>query len=104
MVKFETPYKGGPVPLWKNISPEFFGKLSSVSAVFLVVCVGEYVFIENFRKGPEEELMERELDNDYPCYANANVSFLVNIFSMAINFAFYSYLAGLPYATDTRWS
>tara|TARA_B110001450_G_C17509933_1_gene435951 strand:- start:290 stop:643 length:354 start_codon:yes stop_codon:yes gene_type:complete len=71
--------------------------------VFLVICIFEYVFIENFKKGPELELKERELPNDYPCFANANVSFLVNIFSMGINFGFYSYLTGLDSATDQRW-
>ena len=91
------------MPLWKNISPDYFSKLSNVSALFLVTCLFEYVYIENFNKGPEEELKDRELPNKYTCWANANVSFLVNIFSMLINFGFYSYLSNLPHATDQRW-
>ena len=48
--------------------------------------------------------MDQGLDNIYTCYENADFSFIVNILSMAINFAYYSYLETIEYATDQRWS
>ena len=44
------------------------------------------------------------MPNDYTCYATADVSFFVNIASMALNFGWYSFLGGLPYANDLTWS
>ena len=49
-------------------------------------------------------LLEKGLPNTFTCYENANVSFIVNILSMFVNFGLYSYLKGLPYATDLTWS
>ena len=44
-VIFEEPYKGGPVPLWKNISAIWFKRLSMVSFLFFVICMIEFVII-----------------------------------------------------------
>ena len=45
-VKLELPYKGGPTPLWGNFSVSWFENLGAVSAVFLIVCLLEYILIE----------------------------------------------------------
>ena len=55
-------------------------------------------------QAPQLKLLEKGLPNKFTCYENANVSFIVNILSMAINFGLYSYLKGLPYASDLTWS
>ena len=104
VVEAEQPYKGGPVPLWRNIQPGIFAKLSVASTCFLVVCLLESVVIIQFRQKPEKENLRKGYPNDYICYANANVSFIVNILSMLINAGFYSFLAKLEYASDKQWS
>ena len=40
----------------------------------------------------------------FTCYENADISFIVNLASMALNFGWYSYLQGLEYASDLTWS
>ena len=102
-VEFEQPYKGGMVPLWKNISVVWQSRLAMVSFVFFIVCMIEYVVIQQAFKVPQLALKERGLDNKYTCYENADFSFIVNILSMAINFGYYSYLSTVSYATDQRW-
>ena len=57
-VEFETPYKGGPVPLWKNISAIWFKRLSMVSFVFFVTCMIEFIIIQQAFKGPQKELLD----------------------------------------------
>ena len=98
------PYKGGPTPLWKNVSQTWFTGLFAVSLVFFVVCMIEFVIIQTAFKGPQKKLMESGIENKYVCYENADFSFLVNIMSMAINFWYYSYLSNVPYASDRRWA
>ena len=51
-------------------------------------------------KGPNLILLQKGLDNKYTCYENADVSFIVNILSMFMNFILYSYLQNIEYATD----
>lgn len=103
-MEFEQPYKGGPTPLWKNISVIWFTRLSSISIVFFAACMIEFILIQQLYKGPQKELLDRGLDNKYTCYESADVSFIVNILSMAVNFWYYSYLSNVEYATDQRWS
>ena len=54
--------------------------------------MGEYIVIEEVYRKPNLELLEKGFPNKYTCYENANVSFIVNIASMAVNFGWYSYL------------
>ena len=104
IIYYEKPYKGGPVPMWKNISIPIQSKLSSVSIIFFLVCIIEYAVIARVFQAPQLALLEKGLPNKFTCYENANVSFIVNILSMALNFGLYSYLKGLPYASDLTWS
>jgi hypothetical protein len=52
IVEFEIPYKGGPVPLWANISVPYFQKLGGVSIIFFIICLAEYIVIDRFLKAP----------------------------------------------------
>ena len=103
VVRFDKPYKGGPTPVWKNVSEEWFQKLARASLVFLLVCAVEYLYLEGSLRGPEYEKLKAEEKNIYFCYERANISFIVNIISMGANFVLYSYLEKIPYATDIRW-
>ena len=104
IVEYEQPYKGGPVPLWKNISVPIYSKLSMGSIVFFATCLIEYMVIERGFRRPNEILLEKGLPNKFTCYENANVSFIVNILSMFLNFGMYSYLKDVEYASDLTWS
>mmetsp|Transcript_40310 Transcript_40310/g.61510 ORF Transcript_40310/g.61510 Transcript_40310/m.61510 type:complete len:139 (-) Transcript_40310:72-488(-) len=65
----------------------------------------EYIVIEEVYRKPEKEKADLYISgNLYNCYAKANVSFIVNIASMAVNFAWYSYLQNVEYATDVTWA
>ena len=106
-VLFENPYKGGPTPMWANISKEVFGRLSKVSIIFLFVVIGDMIYIEAaFRNTSikRHEAGKPEEDTHYTCYKNCIISYYVNIVSMCVNFAYYSYLEGIKFASDQRWS
>ena len=45
VVEFEKPYKGGPTPLWGNVSERWFMVLSNISLVFFFTVFVEYVII-----------------------------------------------------------
>ena len=47
--EIEQPYKGGPVPLLRNIQAGIFSKLSIASCCFMVVCLFEAVIISKFK-------------------------------------------------------
>uniref|UniRef100_A0A7S3CKF5 Uncharacterized protein n=1 Tax=Strombidium rassoulzadegani TaxID=1082188 RepID=A0A7S3CKF5_9SPIT len=104
VVEHSKPYKGGPTPLLKNISIPYFQKLSAVSLIFFILCMVEYIVIEEVYRKPQFTIQQKGLPNKYTCYENANVSFIVNIVSMAVNFGWYSYLQNVEYAADQTWS
>ena len=49
-VVYEEPYKGGPTPLWKNISVPYFERLSAISIVFLIACIIEYILVDRVKQ------------------------------------------------------
>ena len=87
-----------------NISVNYFEKLSAVSLIFFITCLVEFIVIEEVYRKPEKILLDYGQPNKYTCYENANISFIVNIASMALNFGWYSYLQNVEYASDQTWS
>ena len=55
IVKFDKPYKGGPTPLWKNVSLEWFKRLANASLIFLIACGIEFWNLEVNLREPEYE-------------------------------------------------
>ena len=45
IVVHETPYKGGFVPIFKNVGTKIQNILSMVSFVFLITCIVELVIL-----------------------------------------------------------
>ena len=89
-VALEEPYKGGPSPLLRNVGIEIQQRLAQMSGIFLLVCGIEYMILEIAYKGPEKDNLDAGIENKYKCVENANMSFLVNILSMIVNFGAYS--------------
>ena len=93
--------------MWANISKDWFARLSKTSIVFLVLVIIDFIIINVTEVNPRyKKMMADKPDSEtkYTCYENATVSYIVNIVSMAANFTLYSYLEGLNYASDKRWS
>ena len=102
--RFEKPYKGGPTPLRANISRDKFQKLAAISVLLLMISTIEFVAITVGERATELEKMEQNLPNDFVCYKYSNISFLVIVISMGLNFVIFTALERVQHATDERWS
>ena len=93
--------------MWANVSKEWFSRLSKVSIVFLVAVTIDFLIINIALVSPRFAAMEAgkpDEETKYTCYENSTISYIVNIVSMSANFTLYSYLEGLRFASDKRWS
>ena len=90
-----------------NISKNWFERLARVSIVFLVLVIIDFIVIEIALKGPsfrKHDAGKPDEESKWSCYKNCTISYYVNIISMSANFTLYSYLEGVKYASDKRWS
>ena len=52
IVKLEEPYRGGPTPLWENISFPHFQVISLVSSIFFLIYLIEICIIGTLISDP----------------------------------------------------